>query len=147
MLTLTTRPSAVRADDGDEIHGSVPATAVPRRSDDHPDIPMPAKFLKRPGGSLDVWIDGWHLEFDGDSRPTWERGDPPDDAADEAPGVRVDESGSPKQVRVGGWVVALDAEPTATKGEPTAKGEPRATRVKPDPDHHRMYKKAPGGGA
>lgn len=79
-------------------------------------------------GTVEIWIDGWHLSFptDGD-RPTAERGAAPADATDTVAEVTVDRSGSKPAVRVGDWIVWLD--------EP----EPTAVRVKPDDGGGKVY--------
>lgn len=63
-------------------------------------------------GSLDVWVEGWHVHFPaGGAQPTAERGGPPDPAPRAASGVKVVSSGSEIHMARGAWVVMLGSGP------------------------------------
>jgi hypothetical protein len=81
-------------------------------------------------GTIEVWIDGWHLSFPADGgKPSAARGTAPADATETIAGVTIDRGSSKPGVRVGDWIVWLDDS------------EPTPVRVKPRADSHRRYYK------
>jgi hypothetical protein len=77
----------------------------------------PPRGRKNPSDdSVEVWLDGRHLYFPADGgEPTYDQAGPPDDAGPLPSGVRVVQGDSGSQVRVGNWIVFIDAHGTRVR--------------------------------
>jgi hypothetical protein len=70
---------------------------------------MAAETISRrlPDGAVEVWLDGWHIRFPVDTRPTVEQAAPPTPLPDPTAEVEATTFGSGRAVRVGSWIVAV----------------------------------------
>jgi hypothetical protein len=75
-------------------------------------------------GSLDVWVEGWRIRFEGESKPTTTPDqDVPEEAEIGAPDLHwwADESGI--WIRLDGWYVQIrDGVPQVMPARPTSSG-------------------------
>jgi hypothetical protein len=86
-------------------------------------------ILKRKDdGSVEVWVDGWHVRFPADdSKPSVSKSAAPDPPpSDEGTGVTVHSMGAVAYVSHGSWIVELrKSDFTVTSAEPKEDDEDR----------------------